>query len=258
MPLRAPAGDRRRRAAALRVRRRRLWATRSAPSCSGEVATRPGNRHDFFNALIWLAFPRSKAAINRRHHEAPGWRARPWQGGARRPARCADPVRRMRRGRRRHGSRTCGRRCAPIAGARFSSIGATNCCAARASSSSATPATTRWPHPSSASAARPVHRGRCGLAGLAGAAALAALDARLAARFDSGDFPARLAALAAAGNPGCHGGQRTAGLLRRHAPVPPAAYNAPGKFARQPLITKVVGGKSGPHRAGMPANGRAL
>lgn len=37
---------------------------------SGEVATRPDNRHDFFNALIWLAFPRSKAALNRRHHAA--------------------------------------------------------------------------------------------------------------------------------------------------------------------------------------------
>ncbi len=36
----------------------------------GEVATRVDNRHDLFNALIWLAFPRSKAAINRRHHEA--------------------------------------------------------------------------------------------------------------------------------------------------------------------------------------------
>lgn len=37
---------------------------------SGEVATRPDNRHDFFNALIWLAFPRSKAALNRRHYTA--------------------------------------------------------------------------------------------------------------------------------------------------------------------------------------------
>ena len=37
---------------------------------SGEVATRPDNRHDFFNALIWLAFPRSKAALNRRHSAA--------------------------------------------------------------------------------------------------------------------------------------------------------------------------------------------
>jgi hypothetical protein len=41
----------------------RIW-------CSGEVATRPGNRHDWFNALIWLAFPRSKAALNRRHYAA--------------------------------------------------------------------------------------------------------------------------------------------------------------------------------------------
>lgn len=36
----------------------------------GEVATRANNRHDLFNALIWLAFPRSKAAMNRRHHGA--------------------------------------------------------------------------------------------------------------------------------------------------------------------------------------------
>lgn len=34
---------------------------------SGAVATRPDNAHDLFNALIWLYFPRSKAAINRRH-----------------------------------------------------------------------------------------------------------------------------------------------------------------------------------------------
>jgi len=37
---------------------------------TGEVATRPGNRHDLFNALIWLAFPRCKAALNRRHAAA--------------------------------------------------------------------------------------------------------------------------------------------------------------------------------------------
>jgi Protein of unknown function (DUF3025) len=37
---------------------------------SGEIATRPDNRHDLFNALIWLAFPRSKAVINRLHHAA--------------------------------------------------------------------------------------------------------------------------------------------------------------------------------------------
>jgi hypothetical protein len=36
----------------------------------GEVATRADNRHDLFNALVWLAFPRSKAMMNRRHCEA--------------------------------------------------------------------------------------------------------------------------------------------------------------------------------------------
>jgi hypothetical protein len=34
---------------------------------TGCVETRPGNRHDFFNALAWLAFPHSKAALNARH-----------------------------------------------------------------------------------------------------------------------------------------------------------------------------------------------
>lgn len=34
----------------------------------GEVPTRRDNWHDLFNALVWLAFPRSKAALNR-HHE---------------------------------------------------------------------------------------------------------------------------------------------------------------------------------------------
>ncbi|MBK7674611.1 MAG: DUF3025 domain-containing protein [Candidatus Accumulibacter sp.] len=33
----------------------------------GEVATRPGNWHDFFNALVWLTFPLAKAALNARH-----------------------------------------------------------------------------------------------------------------------------------------------------------------------------------------------
>ena len=37
---------------------------------AGEIATRPGNRHDLFNALIWLAWPLAKAALNRRHHAA--------------------------------------------------------------------------------------------------------------------------------------------------------------------------------------------
>ena len=36
----------------------------------GEVETRPGVWHDAFNAMVWLAFPRSKAALNARHHRA--------------------------------------------------------------------------------------------------------------------------------------------------------------------------------------------
>lgn len=34
---------------------------------SGRVATRPENLHDLFNALAWLAFPRTKARINAMH-----------------------------------------------------------------------------------------------------------------------------------------------------------------------------------------------
>lgn len=34
---------------------------------SGRVETRPGNFHDLFNALAWLAFPRTKARINALH-----------------------------------------------------------------------------------------------------------------------------------------------------------------------------------------------
>ncbi len=34
---------------------------------TGQLDTRPGNVHDFFNALAWIAFPRAKAAINARH-----------------------------------------------------------------------------------------------------------------------------------------------------------------------------------------------
>ena len=34
---------------------------------SGEVNTRPGNKHDLFNALVWLAFPKTKARINAMH-----------------------------------------------------------------------------------------------------------------------------------------------------------------------------------------------
>ena len=34
---------------------------------SGCVATRPDNLHDWFNALVWLAFPRTKARLNALH-----------------------------------------------------------------------------------------------------------------------------------------------------------------------------------------------
>jgi Protein of unknown function (DUF3025) len=42
------------------------------PRCylSGEVQTRPDNWHDMFNALVWLTFPKAKAAINTRHYLA--------------------------------------------------------------------------------------------------------------------------------------------------------------------------------------------
>lgn len=33
----------------------------------GRVPTRPENWHDLFNALVWLTFPRTKAALNARH-----------------------------------------------------------------------------------------------------------------------------------------------------------------------------------------------
>lgn len=34
---------------------------------TGHVQTRPDNRHDLFNALVWLAFPKTKARINAMH-----------------------------------------------------------------------------------------------------------------------------------------------------------------------------------------------
>jgi hypothetical protein len=37
---------------------------------TGRVATRANNRHDWFNALAWLAFPRTKARINAMHAAA--------------------------------------------------------------------------------------------------------------------------------------------------------------------------------------------
>jgi hypothetical protein len=36
-------------------------------AATGEVATRPRNWHDLFNALAWIAFPRAKAGINAQH-----------------------------------------------------------------------------------------------------------------------------------------------------------------------------------------------
>lgn len=36
----------------------------------GEVPTRPANWHDWFNALAWLAWPQTKAALNARHVRA--------------------------------------------------------------------------------------------------------------------------------------------------------------------------------------------
>ncbi len=37
---------------------------------TGKIPTRPGNWHDFFNALVWAAFPKSKGALNARHYRA--------------------------------------------------------------------------------------------------------------------------------------------------------------------------------------------
>jgi len=37
---------------------------------SGEVETRPGNWHDYFNALVWLTFPRAKLALSAGHAAA--------------------------------------------------------------------------------------------------------------------------------------------------------------------------------------------
>jgi hypothetical protein len=51
---------------------------------TGEVQTRPDNWHDLFNALAWLAFPRTKAVLNRRHcEEIRARRGEPQRGTAR-------------------------------------------------------------------------------------------------------------------------------------------------------------------------------
>ncbi len=47
---------------------------------TGSVPTRPNSMHDLFNALVWLTFPLTKAAINHRHIAA---RASPTPGGNR-------------------------------------------------------------------------------------------------------------------------------------------------------------------------------
>ena len=49
---------------------------------SGEVATRPQNWHDLFNALAWLAYPRTKGSLNALHASEP-----PVRGGRRGPMR---------------------------------------------------------------------------------------------------------------------------------------------------------------------------
>jgi hypothetical protein len=37
---------------------------------TGEIQTREHNWHDLFNALVWLTYPRSKAALNQLHYRA--------------------------------------------------------------------------------------------------------------------------------------------------------------------------------------------
>jgi hypothetical protein len=37
---------------------------------NGEVETRPDNWHDFFNALVWLSFPKTKIAVSAAHMRA--------------------------------------------------------------------------------------------------------------------------------------------------------------------------------------------
>jgi hypothetical protein len=51
---------------AARSRLRALAYERSI-AARGEIATREGNLHDAFNALAWLRFPRTKAALNAVH-----------------------------------------------------------------------------------------------------------------------------------------------------------------------------------------------
>lgn len=47
---------------------------------TGEVQTRLNNWHDFFNALVWRVFPRTKAAINLMHYRTGQKQSRPAVG----------------------------------------------------------------------------------------------------------------------------------------------------------------------------------
>lgn len=51
---------------------RQAFEAQYEPRCylTGEVQTRQDNWHDLFNALVWLRYPRAKAAINTRHYHA--------------------------------------------------------------------------------------------------------------------------------------------------------------------------------------------
>jgi hypothetical protein len=47
---------------------------------TGEVQTRSNNWHDFFNALVWRVFPRTKAAINLLHYRTSQEKSQPAVG----------------------------------------------------------------------------------------------------------------------------------------------------------------------------------
>lgn len=51
---------------------KQVFAAQYEPRCylSGELQTRRHNWHDLYNALVWLTFPRAKAALNERHYHA--------------------------------------------------------------------------------------------------------------------------------------------------------------------------------------------
>ncbi len=62
---------------------RQEFAAQYEPRCylTGEVQTRSNNLHDLFNALVWRAFPGSKAALNARHYQALSQTGQPPDGG---------------------------------------------------------------------------------------------------------------------------------------------------------------------------------